>query len=184
MEVKFPALRRDLSADVKGTLEDALWNLKKLLHMRDRDNLAAFRQRVYTRIEEKMTALVLDMEHFKNESTRLQEHLTVHEAQDLSKTSLIPSIAALQGEVASLMPKLNAVSNIDTRAIKIVTLASRMVSEVSYAEHIVISADHAPIPCVLQRAAPTHMYFERQARELDTATLLKARFNDTDRSAA
>lgn len=184
MDTKLPALRRELAANVKGTLDDALSNFQELIHTSVRDKLAAFQQQVYTRIDEKMTAIKQEINHLKGENAHLQEQLTLREAQDLSKTNLIPAITALQGEVASLKLKLSTVSKTEATAARTATPASQPMPAASRGENTALSADNAPVPCVMQETASIPINPEGLARELDAATLLKAGFNIPTGNAA
>lgn len=58
METKLPTLRRDLTAKVKSAVDGAFFNLLELMLTSFIDNLAAFQQQLYTRMDGKMAAVV------------------------------------------------------------------------------------------------------------------------------
>lgn len=89
------------------------------------------------------------MEILRGENTRFQKQMTLCEAQDLSKSSLIPAITTLPDKIASLELKLNTVSKTETEAFKDETSASQPTPAVSHSEHTIISADNKLVLSIL-----------------------------------
>lgn len=176
MEAKLPALE-DLIADVKGTLDDTLSNFQELIHNGIRDKHVAVQQHIHDCVDEKISAAVQKIELLKGENARLPKHFALREAPDLSKTSLILAVTALQSKVASLQLKLSTAHNTEATARKAETQDSRPVPAVSYAENTANKTEHTPVPCTIPRALTIEINPTGLARELDTATLYKARLN-------
>lgn len=184
MEAELVVLRKVLIADVKSTLDDTLSSFQELIHTGLHDKLAAFQHQVCARSDEKITAVVQKIEHFKEEIAPLQGQLALREAQELCKTGVIQAITVLQSEVASLQMKLNTASNSKAPGRKTKTPASRPVFAVPYADHTANTAEQPPVPCNTTEALTPQINPADLARELDNATLPKARIKVPAHSAA
>lgn len=81
---------------VKTTLDIALLNSQEILRTSVLDEFAALQQQIYARIDEKLIAVVQEMEHLEGENAGLQEQMTLCEGQDLFKTTFISATYAFQ----------------------------------------------------------------------------------------